>query len=93
MDVGWLCPPKYTPKRPIPLDSLQQRIDVVHRKYRRFFSAKDPDLLGHVYLYDPALGRLNLIQVLRVGIYHDRLHYQDVTKMADNFKLYTTPVA
>ena len=93
MNVGWIWPPKYTPKKPVPSALIRKKIQEVHQKYRLFYTAKDPNLLGHIHLYDPLLGRLNLILVLRVCLYHDQLHYQDATRMASEFKLYTTPVA
>jgi hypothetical protein len=31
-----------------------------------------------VIVFDPAIGWLNLIQVLRVGIYHDEMHYEQI---------------
>ncbi len=38
-------------------------------------------MLGNVYLYDPVFGWCNLIVTLRIGIYHDQLHFDDVLKL------------
>ena len=43
-------------------------------------------MLGNLYLYDPWFGWCNLIVTLRIGIYHDQLHYDDVMKQALEFK-------
>lgn len=88
-----IWPPKYSPKKPIPLESLYKNLHEIHSKYRKFYLGKNPRLLGHVYIFDPILGRLNLIQALRVGIYHDQLHFDDVLELSAELKLHTTPVA
>ena len=31
-----------------------------------------------VFFWDPAIGRLSLVQVLRVGVHHDQHHYTAV---------------
>lgn len=93
MNVGWMWPPKYTPRHPAPQKILCQSLLEVHQKYRQFYEGKDPDLLGHISVFDPVIGRVNLIQVLRVAIYHDQLHFQDVIEMAADLRLHTTPVA
>lgn len=91
--VGWLWPSKYSPSNPASYTELKRSLTAQHKLARAFFEPKHPDLLGHVRLYDPAVGRINLIQVLRVGIYHDQHHYGDVSKLAEEFKANTTPVA
>ena len=48
-----------TPSRP--------DLEVVHDRYRQFFTGKDSDLLGQIYLYDPVIGRVNLIQMSFYG--------------------------
>ena len=93
MNVGWLWPPRHSPEKPVGLAELSKSLAHVHAQYRLFYSAKDPDILGHVTLYDPAIGRLNMIQALRVGLYHDQLHYEDALKLADEIKTHTSPVA
>jgi hypothetical protein len=45
------------------------------------YNGKDKDMLGNVYLYDPVFGWCNLIVTLRIGIYHDQLHFDDVLKL------------
>jgi hypothetical protein len=49
---------------------------------RSFYAGKDPDVLGNLYAYDPAIGVVNLITGLKVGIDHDQLHYDDLFKLA-----------
>lgn len=93
MNVGWLWSPRATPQRPQPLAKLERSLAEAHERYRQFYAAKDASLLGHITVIDPLIGRLNLIQVLRVGIYHDQLHYEDVLKLAAEIKRDTTPVA
>ena len=93
MNSGWMWAPKRTAKKPASLVDLSQSLAHVHAQYRAFYALKDPDILGHITLFDPAIGRLNLIQALRVGLYHDQLHYEDALKLADEIKTHTSPVA
>jgi hypothetical protein len=86
MWVGFLWTPRYNPKRPVPLAVLQEQAEAVHRRSRVFYAEKPLDVLGNIYLYDPAIGVANLIQVLKVGIDHDQLHYDDVIKLAASMK-------
>jgi len=83
MKVGWMWPPRYTPERPVPLAVLGANLAVVHGRARAFYEGKDPELLAHVSLYDPAIGRLNLVQALRVGVYHDELHFEQIRAMIE----------
>jgi len=82
MWVGFLWTPRHTPRRPVPLETLAAELRDLHRRVRAFYEGKDEAVLGHVYLYDPLFGLLNLIVTLRLGIYHDQLHYEDVAKLA-----------
>jgi hypothetical protein len=93
MKVGWMWPPRVSAKNPITLAALERSLVQVHARYRLFFEAKEPDLLGQIWLYDPAIGKVNLIQKLRVGLYHDLLHFQDAQKLTREIKQHTTPVA
>lgn len=52
-----------------------------HRWARAFYTVRDQDVLGNIYAYDPAIGVVNLITMLKAGIDHDQLHYDDVLKM------------
>jgi hypothetical protein len=70
--------PKYTPEKPTSLDVLKVNLTNSHKEMRKFYADKDPDYLGHVSMYDPAVGWLNLIQALRVGLYHDELHIEQI---------------
>jgi hypothetical protein len=78
LNVGWLWPPRYTPARPVPLAVLCTNLVDIHQEVDAFYRDKDPDLLGHVGIPDPVIGWLNLIQCLRVGLYHDELHYDSI---------------
>ena len=78
MHTGWIWPPKYKPDNPISLSALMANLTAIHNKADQFFSSTDPDLLGHVVLWDPVMGWANLIQTLRIGIYHDELHYEEI---------------
>ena len=69
--VGFLWPPKRTPSRPAPLAELEWALADEHGAIERFFAGKPERLLGHLSLWDPAIGRLRLVQVLRVGVHHD----------------------
>jgi hypothetical protein len=76
--VGWIWPPRYTPERPASLETLRQLMEVTHRQVEQFYSRRPADLLGNIKVYDPAIGWLNLIQVLQVGVYHDALHIEQI---------------
>jgi hypothetical protein len=60
------------------LEVLEDNLTSTHQEVRKFFTGKDLDYLGHVSLYDPVLGWLNLIRALRVGLYHDELHVEQI---------------
>ncbi len=79
--VGWLWPPHYTPSHPVRLDTLRVGVEAINAKTCAFYRSKDPDLLGHIVLWDPAIGMLNLIQALRVGVYHDEVHIASIRAM------------
>jgi len=85
MWVGFLWTPKYNPDKPVPLEQLRAEMRQLHADVRTFYTGKDEDVLGNIYLYDPLFGFINLIVTLRIGVYHDQLHYEDVLKMAGNF--------
>ncbi|HUV27003.1 MAG TPA: DinB family protein [Anaerolineales bacterium] len=78
LNTGWMWSPKRTPDKPTSLDALKSNLTKTHQKARKFYTGKDPDYLGHVSMYDPAIGWLNLIQALRVGFYHDELHVEQI---------------
>jgi len=81
MQVGWLWTPKHKPADLVPLEQLQRETAVEHQKIRAWYEARDEAVLGHINLYDPVVGWLNLVQALRVGVYHDALHFRDIEKM------------
>jgi len=85
--VGFLWPPKHTPKKPVSLSVLITETELLHAKIRAFYEGKDADILGNLYLYDPIFGWCNLIVTLRIGIYHDQLHYDDALKQATQFSV------
>ncbi|MBV8129486.1 MAG: DinB family protein [Planctomycetaceae bacterium] len=78
MNVGWIWPPKYTPWRPVSVGFLHEALRAEHAAYRRFYTTRDEQLLGHVVPVDPVIGALNLVQWLRVQGYHDAHHYERV---------------
>jgi len=79
--TGWMWSPKNTPEKPTSLEILKVNLTNSHQEVRKFYTGKDPDYLGHVSMYDPAIGWLNLIQALRVGLYHDELHMEQIQEV------------
>jgi hypothetical protein len=86
MWVGFLWTPRHNPRKPVPLAQLKQEMEALHHEVRAFYTGKDEDLLGNIYLYDPVFGWINLIVTLRIGIYHDQLHFDDIIKRAKDLK-------
>ena len=84
--VGFLWTPRYNNRRPISLETLKSETISLHTNIRKFYEGKDQDMLGNLYLYDPFFGWCNLIVTLRIGIYHDQLHYDDVIRQAAPIK-------
>jgi hypothetical protein len=87
MWVGFLWRPRYNPSRRRPLADLLAENRGLHARVRAFYTGKDPDLLGQVAIYDPLFHWVNLIVTLRIGIYHDQLHFDDLIKRAEGMKL------
>ena len=85
MWVGFLWTPRHNSRKPVPLEQLKVEVRGLHAQAREFYMGKDEALLGHVYLFDPYFGFLNLILSLRLGAYHDQLHYDDVIEQARAF--------
>lgn len=86
MWVGFLWTPRYHPRSRVPLSQLKGELRRLHQQVRAFYSGKDEALLGNIKLFDPYFGWLNLILTLRLGAYHDQLHYDDVLKLVESFK-------
>jgi hypothetical protein len=84
--VGFLWTPRHNTNRPVAFEQLKTELRSLHTDVRRFYQDKDEDVLGNHYLYDPLFGWCNLIVTLRIGIYHDQLHYDDVIRQAARFK-------
>ena len=82
MWTGFLWTPRHNPDKPVPLAVLRAEVESTHSRLRAFYTGKDPAVLGNIHAYDPAIGVVNLITALKVGIDHDQLHYDDVIKMA-----------
>ena len=76
--VGALLPSRYSPRNSTSLLLLKEEIARDHQQVILFYRGKPEELLGNTYLFDPAIGWLNLIQALRVGLYHDQMHYAAV---------------
>jgi hypothetical protein len=84
--VGFMWTPRFNTRKPVPLETLGSELRTLHAEVRHFYEGKDEDVLGNLYLYDPLFGWCNLIVTLRIGIYHDQLHYDDVIRQAAQFK-------
>lgn len=84
--VGFLWTPRHNTRKPVSLTVLKSEMRNMHAKVHRFYTGKDEDVLGNLYLYDPVFGWCNLIVTLRIGIYHDQLHYDDLIRQAGQFK-------
>jgi hypothetical protein len=84
--VGFLWTPRYNTRKPVPFEALKTELRDLHTKGRRFYEGKDEDVLGNLYLYDPLFGWCNLIVTLRIGVYHDQLHYDDMIKQAGQLR-------
>jgi len=83
--VGFLWTPRRNIRKPVSLEALKSESRILHAKVRQFYDGKDEDVLGNLYLYDPLFGWCNLIVTLRIGVYHDQLHYDDVFELAGQF--------
>ena len=86
MWTGFLWTPRHNSDGPVPLEVLKAEVEAVHDRLRSFYTGKEPDVLGNIYAYDPAIGVMNLITGLRVGIYHDQLHYDDLIEIAASLR-------
>ena len=84
--VGFLWTPRHNTRKPVPLEALKSELRDLHARIRVFYQGKDEDVLGNLYLYDPVFGWCNLIVTLRIGIYHDQLHYDDILKAAEQLE-------
>lgn len=84
--VGFLWTPRYNTRKSVPFEQLKSELGRLHRDVRRFYEAGEEDVLGNLYLFDPLFGWCNLIVTLRIGVYHDQLHYDDIVKQAAQFR-------
>lgn len=84
--VGFLWTPRFNNRKPVSMQQLKKELRDLHARIRQFYEDKDEDVLGNLYLFDPLFGWVNLIVTLRIGIYHDQLHFDDVVKQASIFK-------
>jgi hypothetical protein len=84
--VGFLWTPRFNNRKPVSMQQLKKELRDLHAHIRQFYEDKDEDVLGNLYLFDPLFGWVNLIVTLRIGIYHDQLHFDDVVKQASLFK-------
>jgi hypothetical protein len=89
--VGFLWTPRFNTRKPIPLEQLKAELRELHIRIRQFYEGKDEDILGNLYLFDPLFGWINLIVTLRIGIYHDQLHFDDVIKQFNGIKQMEAP--
>jgi hypothetical protein len=86
MWVGFLWRPRHNAEDPAPLGDVAEALGAVHDKVRAFYEGKEEAALGNVPLYDPLVGRMNAITALRVAIYHDQLHFEDVFALAQEIR-------
>jgi hypothetical protein len=84
--VGFMWTPRHNMRKPLPLEGLKKEIRDLHAAIRWYYEGRDEDVLGNLYLYDPLFGWCNLIVTLRIGIYHDQLHFDDVLKQSGAFR-------
>lgn len=84
--VGFMWTPRFNSRKTASFETLKSELRSLHQKVRGFYEDQDEDVLGNLYLYDPLFGWCNLIVTLRIGIYHDQLHYDDVFKQASALK-------
>ena len=84
--VGFLWTPRYNRQKLMSFEMLKAELRNLHKEVREFYKGKEEDVLGNLYLYDPLFGWCNLIVTLRIGVYHDQLHYDDVIRQAAQFK-------
>ena len=64
---GRILPPKYSRRRPVSVGFLHESLRAEHAAYRRFYTSRDEQLLGHVLLADPLIGAINLERVADTG--------------------------
>ena len=83
--VGFLWTPRYNTRKPVSFEQLKSELRSLHKNIRQFYEGRDEDVLGNLFLYDPLFSWCNLIVTLRIGVYHDQLHYDDVIKQAAQF--------
>jgi len=76
--LGVLWKPRHHASRPLIVPALRRLVAAQHDGIRRFYEGKPEALLGNAYLSDPVIGRVNLIQALRIGVHHDGHHYRIV---------------
>jgi hypothetical protein len=81
LNVGWMWSSRHSAEHPAPLSVLQEAIEAEHRRVHLFYEGKDERLLGHAILWDPAIGLLNLVQALQVGVHHDAHHFATVYRL------------
>lgn len=81
LGVGWMWPPRHSAEHPAPLSTLKEAIEAEHHRVHLFYEGKDERLLGHTILWDPAIGVLNLVQALHVGVHHDAHHFATVYRL------------
>lgn len=84
--VGFIWTPRHNRRKPVSFVQLKSELQTLHSNVRRFYEGKDEDVLGNLHLYDPLFGWCNLIVTLRIGVYHDQLHYDDVIAQAAQFR-------
>jgi hypothetical protein len=85
MWVGFFWKPQHNPENSISFEALKAELRAQHQHIRNFYENKPESFLGNVFVFDPLFGFVNLILALRIGLYHDQLHYEDVIQMGKTF--------
>ena len=86
MWIGSLWTPRHTPRKPVAVEALFEEMRDLKRRVRDFYMDKAEQYHGQFYLSDPYFGFLNLIVTLRLGAYHDQLHFDDVVNLAETMR-------
>jgi hypothetical protein len=78
--IGRIWPPDHSPTRLVPLAGLAAALRREHQNVRAFCEAREPELLGRAMFYVPAIGWINFVQSLRVAVFHDAHHFEEIRR-------------
>ena len=86
VDTGWVWAPKNSAGNAVRFAELEAKLVNVHGRVKSFYASNNPDLLGHVTLYDPVIERMKVTQALRGALYHDELHFDHIKELTRKLK-------